>query len=29
MAQNEILCDFSNFDTVEEKEIFFKNLIKK
>ena len=29
MAQNEILHDFSSFNSVEEKEIFLKNLIRK
>ena len=29
MAQNEILHDFSSFNSVEGKEIFLKNLIRK
>ena len=29
MAQNEILYNFSSFETIKEKEIFVKNLIKK
>ena len=29
MAQNEIICDFSIFNSVDEKEIFVKNLIRK